>query len=228
MSAERQFQITRRPYGDNGHRPFARITCSTCGAHDDLNAMAHGGSILPDTVIRNKFQERGWEISSRDNRDRCGECVRRDRTSKPQRKPDMENKVVPITPANQQARTPGFDDNRIIYEKLTDVYVNDKVGYSNGWSDQKVATDLGVPRKWVEDIRAQFFGKLASNSGVQEFVAEFESVKREAALAFARVENLQVQIDALIKHPAWKEWEELKGRMTRLERQADALRKLTP
>ena len=34
--------------------------------------------------------------------------------------------------------------------------------------------------------------------------------------------------DTLIKHPAWKEWEELKGRMTRLERQADALRKLTP
>lgn len=226
MTAERHFPITRRPYGDKGHRPFAHIICFVCGAHDDLNVMSYGGNILPEVAIRNKFQERGWEITNRG--DRCPACAKPDRTSKPQRKPEMENKVVPITPANQQARTPGFDDNRIIYEKLTDVYVNDKVGYSNGWSDQKVATDLGVPRKWVEDIRAQFFGKLASNSEVQEFVAEFESVKREAALAFARVENLQVQIDALIKHPAWKEWEELKGRMTRLERQADALRKLTP
>ena len=228
MTAERQFPITQRPYGDSGRRPFARITCSTCGAHAELNAMAHGGSMLPDSVIRKKFQERGWEISSRDNRDRCSECVKGDRASKTQRNPDMENKVVAITPANQQARSPGFDDNRIIYEKLTDVYVNDKVGYSNGWSDQKVATDLGVPRKWVEDIRAQFFGKLGSDSEVEQFLAEYQRAHHDAALSFSKIEKLKEQIDALLKNPAWNEWEELKGRLTRLERHADALRKLTP
>ena len=67
----------------------------------------------------------------------------------------MDNKVVPI---NAEApRTMTRDERRIIFEKLNDVYVSEKVGYMEDWNDEKVAKDLGVARAWVSGLREEMF-----------------------------------------------------------------------
>jgi hypothetical protein len=50
------------------------------------------------------------------------------------------------------------DDRRIIFARLNDVYVNERTGYSEQWTDKRVAEDLGVPRAWVSEVRDRDFG----------------------------------------------------------------------
>lgn len=49
-------------------------------------------------------------------------------------------------------------DKRIIFNKLEEVYADETAGYTSGWSDQRVATDLGVPLDWVRALRDENFG----------------------------------------------------------------------
>ena len=72
------------------------------------------------------------------------------------------------------------EDKRIIYDKINEVYVDEKRGYDNGWSDHKLATDLGVPRKWIEEVREDMFGPVATNPDIEEFnrsVASLSEIK---------------------------------------------------
>lgn len=52
----------------------------------------------------------------------------------------------------------GRDERRLIFEKLNEVYVDERTGYSAKWSDETVAKDMGVPRAWVSEVRDQNFG----------------------------------------------------------------------
>ena len=42
-------------------------------------------------------------------------------------------------------------------------------GYDSGWSDHRVATEPGVLRKWVEQIRVENFGDAGTNAEMSEF-----------------------------------------------------------
>jgi hypothetical protein len=55
-------------------------------------------------------------------------------------------------------RSPSRDDKRLIMLELQEVYIGEDKGYEPGHSDETVAKKLNVPRKWVEDIREEFFG----------------------------------------------------------------------
>jgi hypothetical protein len=72
----------------------------------------------------------------------------------------------------ESARVMTRDDRRIIFEKLNEVYVNDKVGYDKGWTDERVATDLGIPRAWVRLIREENFGDEVGNEEIRQLLQE--------------------------------------------------------
>lgn len=63
----------------------------------------------------------------------------------------IELKTVAETP-----REPSMLEKRIITEKLGEFYGNDC--YTAGWSDERLAKDLGVPRAWVAQVRDFSFG----------------------------------------------------------------------
>lgn len=64
--------------------------------------------------------------------------------------------VATIVP--QPPREMSRSDKRIIFNKLEEVYIDENTGYSSGWSDQRVAVDLGVPIEWVRSLRDENFG----------------------------------------------------------------------
>ena len=64
--------------------------------------------------------------------------------------------VVPIKADPPRQMTRG--DRQVIWNKLQDVYPKEDKGYMGEWTDGRVAKDLGVPRAWVTEIRAQNFG----------------------------------------------------------------------
>ncbi|MCK1671050.1 hypothetical protein [Bradyrhizobium sp. 150] len=90
--------------------------------------------------------------------------------------------------AASDVRTMERGDKTAIYDLLKEVYLSDKVGYSDGWSDQKLAEKLGVPRAWVATIRDEFFGEEITSENVRERV-------KDAHELLAKIRALQPAID---------------------------------
>ena len=156
----------------------AVIACRDCGKSENLGIKTAYG-LLPPTAIEKKFSQKGWEIGSNDHWDVCPDCVAK-RDAKPVLKivpkvtePPAEE-VAEVKPelvvAADKPRVMQRDDRRIIFEKLNGVYLDDKRGYDADWSDHKVATDLGVPRVWVEQVREELFGPVNTNVDIEEFM----------------------------------------------------------
>ena len=95
-------------------------------------------------------------------------------------KPDRKPTAEPVAPAPAAAVDPprpmAFEDRRIIFEKLNEVYVDPNVGYADEWTDKRVADDLGVPLAWVTKIRAENFGPHGSNKAIDQVVAKAEAI----------------------------------------------------
>lgn len=89
--------------------------------------------------------------------------------------------LTATTPAPKRAAEPpremSRDDRRLIFAKLDEVYVDENTGYSAGWTDDKVATDLGVPRAWVAQIRDENFGP-GTNEEITKLLGEVNETVR--------------------------------------------------
>ena len=113
------------------------------------------------------------------------------------------------------------DDRRIIISKLDAVYLDSKRGYDSGWSDQKVSSDLGVPRKWVETIRAENFGDMGGNEEMAEFYEQAKKLITDARklLNEQREEHNQSVManGAMIR--------EFESRINKIEKMAETVRK---
>ena len=100
------------------------------------------------------------------------------------------SEAISVTPPREMSRA----DKRIIFSKLDEVYSDEKSGYSNGWSDQRVATDLGVPLAWVTEIRDDSFGPEGHSP---EAKALFEEVRKMLQEARSERENLAETVRVL-------------------------------
>ena len=183
---------------------IAVISCRNCAKVDNLSIKTAYG-LLPPVAIEKKFAQRGWEIGHNDHWDVCPDCVAQ-RAVKPVLKivpkagePPVEE-VVEVKPElvvkTEPPRVMQRDDRRIIFEKLNAVYLDEKRGYDNDWSDHKVATDLGVPRAWVEQVREEMFGPINTNGDIEDFmkgVAELALYKKQ----LEEFEHLKPQIEKL-------------------------------
>jgi hypothetical protein len=88
------------------------------------------------------------------------------------------------------------DDRRIIYAKLNDVYVGPDAGYATGWTDQKVATDLGVAREWVAEVREDLFGPVKSNPELDALLAEITPLLEQGRTMFIEAEQRHTEMRA--------------------------------
>lgn len=188
---------------------------------------------MPDQAIHKKWQEHGWFVDKRRDHDICPQCLEKEK---------VRNKVVEMTPKNNAAanlnkapvaegyREPSREERRIIHDALAEVYRKDGKGYENGHSDQTVASDLGIPRKWVEEVRSLLFGDNAGNEDVAGAVAEFEQLAKDCKFAIAEGRKLTDAYAGYSKSMAalQQSLASINDRLVRLERKTDDLRKLLP
>jgi hypothetical protein len=121
--------------------------------------------------IARKLEAKGWRIGKSKSSHRCPRCFHRARQAAINKKKENEMADnVQVVQAN--TRVMSREDRRVIFDKLNSVYVDGKVGYGNGWTDDKVATDLGIPRAWVKLIRDENFGDEVGNESIRHEVAE--------------------------------------------------------
>ena len=152
------------------------IACSVCGKTDHaINPSTR--KALPQVWVENYFAQKGWDVGRKSTDDRCPACAaviraeRRANAETKQEKTMATNKAPVAEPPRQM----GFQDKPIILAKLVEVYVDPDVGYDRGWSDKRVAEDLGVPRAWVAELREQNFGPAGDNEEIRAFLARVEA-----------------------------------------------------
>jgi len=166
----------------------AVVKCCECREEDFV--VMTGRSRLPPEVILRKFSQAGWAIGKHARDDLCPACIAKsDKRVKTMDKPATTSLAKPalvIAPPREMSR----DDRRVIFAKLEEVYVSEAVGYSPGWSDDRVSKDMNVPRAWVEKIRDENFGPIKDSEEVRKLLQAAEAASAEAKVLAAKVEKL--------------------------------------
>jgi hypothetical protein len=162
-------------------RRIHQIVCRECGATDEVSANTHSGARAHED-LRRVFGRRGWELGRHSDQDVCPGCTGKGKEERMAKTPVTKTaQVVPLNgDITSPPRDPSFEDRRIIIAALQDHYLNEREGYAPGWTDHKIAADLAVPRKWVEDIRAAMFGPVKDNEDIRAFVEEARAALKEA------------------------------------------------
>lgn len=218
MSSARGFIEFNERYGTS-YRVAAQVACRDCGATSNIGIKSDGG-LLPPNAIQKKFEQKGWVIGSNPKWDLCPECGRKEKAKNLKVVHNVEKTI------SEQPREMSRDDRRVIFAKLDEVYLDEKRGYERGWSDQKVATDLGVPRKWVEIIRAENFGAVGVSEDMAEFLSEAETLCKEARKALEEARKAREHVEAMLKNPAFLTLSTISDRLGKVERLASEMRKL--
>jgi hypothetical protein len=182
---DRSFEmVTAADPTDQFHRVRIRCSARDC---DRTMIYSRRGAINPIAAAK-WFRDKGWGVGGHQRADRCPEHWRgedmgkrangganiktkhtdiRTDTAIP---PPVTFDDMKISTGNLHASTEQImpeapvslsmsrADKRIIYNKLDEVYADETTGYRGHWNDEKVATDLGVPKEWVAAIREDTFG----------------------------------------------------------------------
>lgn len=196
----REFVEKSEKYG-NIWRKVAIATCRECGETESIG-ISQNHALLPAHAIQKKFNQKGWTLGSNEHWDICPDCTERKKHQKPNltvvktedKETEMKIMNTPAAPSAEPPRIMQRDDRRIIFQKLNEVYLDEKRGYDNGWSDLKVSTDLGVPRAWVAQVRDENFGPVGSNPDIDEFkkgLEELDTIKNQ----IGDLRTMLVQLD---------------------------------
>lgn len=216
MSARRDWKLTAVHRADAGPAQSAmEITCGSCGK---TGHIINSGTlkVVPSAIVEKKFSDRGWIIGGSPKADRCPECAAKlgaaKRHSKSgQKKEKVVADIPPLEP--DQPREMTREQRRIIFLKLEEHYLDEAAGYDRGWSDKRVAEDLGVPRAWVAEIRDQNFGPAKDNEDVRDLLAAQERLGQEVA-------SFMADLGALTKRGS-----ALANDLSAIAKAADAIRK---
>lgn len=221
MPQHRQFRGTTVRYGGSP-TPGYKIHCKTCGASDFI-ISSKGNGVMPDQLVEKKFTQRNWEVGRNDNDDLCPRCVAdataarrartrpapppavinlKDRTAMPTSTipPKVISTIPPKvgSPSTEPPRSMSIEDRRLIFSKIHDVYLDGVRGYTEGWSDKRVALDLGVPQAWVEKLRHENFGAAGDNAELRGKVEEALKFCHDLTSKLARISEQRMDIDKSI------------------------------
>ncbi|HEX8836764.1 MAG TPA: hypothetical protein VF748_07505 [Candidatus Acidoferrum sp.] len=208
------------PYGDKPSRGI-KITCGKCAREEKthLNYLKSGGQDDDDRVhlqARNKFEALGWRVGKSPSRHRCPQCINDARNARlrylhaNKDKHRHANRGAPTMPGNvvdlpKAEPPPKADppreitraDRRVIFSKLEEVYDDELTGYQIGWTDERVAVDLGVPLAWVRLVRDDNFGPMGTNPEITKLLEEGQRWRGELVAILERATQLQEQTKRL-------------------------------
>lgn len=182
------FEITR-VCQDGSWLERARFTCARCSAHEAF-PLVRGRSINPEATIKHAAAA-GWDVKNHSSRAECPRCLAARRIAAKGESPGPKAEVIMLQPVAK----PLTPDQRLRIRALLDKHFDDGAGrYLDGYSDQKVATELNLPRIHVETIREAAYGAI-------RVPPEMEAAEKAVAALEARLkpaETIAAEIDKLL------------------------------
>jgi len=198
MSAMRDFRQCSMRYGDKIVRAI-EVVCGKCGSNGHHPRGSSKTLVGPQEERQRfvrMFERDGWLMGLRPQDDRCPRCVAAAKAEKREKLTVISKE--PPRMITEPPRPMSPEDGRVIYAKLEELYSTDGTGFRPGWTDQKVATDLGVPRAWVESTRKQFFGPEGGNPEISSALAEAKQMLTEARALTAKFTTTKDTLGSLI------------------------------
>jgi len=193
------------PYGDKCGRGVA-IVCGRCNHQHRIHLNSVKGwrenSEQDEKLATRKFEELGWRIGKSTGQHRCPDCIKEARHAQMRaihaKKDEAEMKNVvelktdkPAEPPREMTRA----DRRVIFAKLEETYGNDS--YKPGWTDQKLAGDLGTQVAWVAQVREENFGPTGSNPQIDALLAEARAWRSDIVALVATADEINARFKAL-------------------------------
>lgn len=238
----RHFEIKNERHGETGgHRRVAMMFCSECPRSVSIPVQT-ASSLLPDEIINKKFASIDWHPGSTHKSDLCPDCFRKKpKTNGAPMTPhlnglptDAANPIaksvggVPLPPPGvgpEPTREMSRDDRRIIYGAIAAHYPEGGKAYESGWSDQRVATETKMPRKWIEDIRAQFFGDAGGNPEMEEYLAQFTKLHADAKAFLDHAMVIRKRVDDILADHLFANVQQISERQGELDKLAAKVKK---
>jgi AraC-like DNA-binding protein len=148
------------------NRVFWRVVCAKCNAASD-----HGwGAETSPSIMVSNLRRAGWIIGRRKD-PICPNCQKQEKT------------MTKSTTAAQIGPDPRIA--RKIYNKLDEYFDENTRRYSSGWSDEKIAKEIGASPDLVARIRRDAYGELAEDPAITQIKDEFGYVRLEFEEAMA-------------------------------------------
>lgn len=193
-----QFKRTVVPHGGQRVRGY-QIECGNCHAIATAAVNTFTNHEKEEAFVVSKFRGMAWKVGNSAQQNRCPGCFAKIRNAAANK--SGENKVVILHPdaAVNPPQSMGRDDRRIIFEKLNEVYVSEKVGYGDGWTDKRVSTELGCALAWVKTVRDEMFGPEGANESIRATIAEAQSIFTEIKEVGGRAETIVDELKKLVE-----------------------------
>lgn len=172
------------------------IRCATCDASHPFPIKAR---VFPLDALFRFGRERGWDMD-RKGKHKCPGCKEKEK---------MQADVRTNTGASEQPpRQMDAQDRRRVFRAVDEAYDDVNHRYVPGYTDETVAKNLGVPRKWVEIIREENFGPAGVDPQIAAIITEVNrldaEIKKASAAYFEflaaaekRVSDLRARIERL-------------------------------
>ena len=168
--------ITQRQEGGSVTQ-YQAMHCSDCARKTEFSTKAHG--FLPEQALFKFARERGWDPKG-NGKHKCDQCV-------------GDGAKGPESP-----RKPARDDNRKIFRAIDEVYDENHCRYVDGWTDQVLAKDLGVPRKWVADVREEHFGASGENLEMERLMSNLARLSSDVQTAIDKCMAAAADAEAVV------------------------------
>lgn len=173
----------RRETREGMHGIVQFMKCSECEKELRI-ASSHSGGTLPPEPIFKTARHNGW-LPKKNGKHICPSCQKGD-------------EVDTDAPREMTAK-----DRRLIFREIDECYDDVNSRYVDNYTDATIATKLGMPRKWVEDIREENFGPSGVNtemdrvaSALGKINAELTDAINDCMEAAAKAEKLKERVEA--------------------------------
>jgi hypothetical protein len=199
------YAVISKVVGDH-HQVCARATCAADGCRESLDITKRDH--VPPEMVAKKFRQHGWAFDNdKPGRVRCPKCLAKIKPEKDEPvsaiKPPTAT-VTPITAASPRTLTA---DEKAKVRLLLDGQFDDQKGmYLEGYSDQRIGSETGVPWACVRDLREVAYGPIKANPEIEALRADLavaaensRKAASEAGKAMSECTSLLLRLEALSK-----------------------------
>lgn len=154
----------------------------------------------PDAIAK-MMLHKGWTIG---RKMACPEHRRKSERPQATGPQPMEETKPRPTPSDAAKKA-----HRMLMMALEDYYDDATKQYKDGYSDTRLAAEIGCSEQHVRETREQYFGPLAVPNDVAEFRSALDKLRAEAGQMTASIakslQSMEQRLDRLCKRNGWAE-----------------------
>lgn len=174
---------------------FVEVRCSKCETVEELRQGQNTDTTDPN-LLSKRMKSKGWEFHPYNKRACVCPVCQKENSEMP--KPTLVANSDPQVVLAQQTPRTITGEERYKVRHLLDQHFDDKMGaYIDGYSDQRIGTELEIPWKLVFDIREAAYGPIREDPRIAAVRQDMARLERQMSELTKGMTELRSKIAAL-------------------------------